>query len=322
VGLFVSIPQYERINIMSAKSFVTKFMYSLLSPKPQQVKEVEITDDIVYQADVLDRVAEQFISSLRPDVVSSLNGRLERGLALAKQWSVIRTPVTGKPRSYRVRSSDGYSFYKVDLDARTCECPDSQKGNICKHRIAAYYIEQANKMNPLKPLPIPTSPKSTISKPASPKPATPKPIPATTPLAPKSPTPEEILRRLGYTPEPKVARDDCPPSQTLGSLYRHYLHGEDLPPQPLKVTIQAITREKVMPHPTLPVEEKWCLWVGGLPQGLPNGILFGAKGEHDLLTVFGKVTVSELKGKSLLIHPQLLNIAGKPRYTIRFRGLK
>ena len=112
------------------------------------------------------------------------------------------------------------------------------------------------------------------------------------------------------------------PSQTLGMLYRRYLHGEDLPQEPLKVTIQEITREKVMPHPTLPIEEKWCLWVGGLPQGLPNGILFGAKGEHDLLSVFGKVNVSELKGKSLLIHPQLLNIAGKPRYTIRFRGLK
>ena len=301
---------------MSAKSFVTKFMYSLLSPKTHQVKEVSITEDIVYQADVLDRVAEQFISSLRPEVVSSLNGRLERGLALAKQWSVVHCPEADKPRCYRVRSSDGYSFYKVDLDARTCECPDSQKGNTCKHRIAAYYVEQANKMNPLKPKPVPVSP--------TPQPHThiTKPIAPTTPLAPKPPTTEELLRRLGFAPEPKVARDECPPSQTLGMLYRRYLHGEDLPQQPIKVTIQAITREKVMPHPTLPIEEKWCLWVGGLPQGLPNGILFGAKGEHDLLSVFGKVNVSELKGKSLLIHPQLLNIAGKPRYTIRFRGLK
>jgi hypothetical protein len=302
---------------MSAKSFVNKFMYSLLCPKIHKVREEVFTEDIVYQADVLDRVAEQFISSLKPEVVSSLNGRLERGLELAKQWSVVHCPEPDRPRAYHVRSSNGISFYKVDLDARTCDCPDSQKGNTCKHRIAAYYIEQANKLNPLKPSPVLTSPTQ-----ATPKPAALKPIPATTPLAPKSPTTEELLRRLGYAPEPKVARDECPPSQTLGLLYRRYLHGEDLPQQPIKVTIQAITREKVMPHSTLPIEEKWCLWVGGLPQGLPNGILFGSKGEHDLLTVFGKVSVSELKGKSLLIHPQLLNIAGKSRYTIRFRGLK
>ena len=41
VGLFVSIPQYERINIMSPKSLVTKFMYSLLSPKIHKVREGE-----------------------------------------------------------------------------------------------------------------------------------------------------------------------------------------------------------------------------------------------------------------------------------------
>ena len=214
---------------MSAKSFVTKFMYSLLSPKTHKVREEVFTEDIVYQADVLDRVAEQFISSLRPEVVSSLNGRLERGLALAKQWSVVHCPEAGKPRCYRVRSSDGYSFYKVDLDARSCECPDSQKGNTCKHRIAAYYIEQANRMNPLKPNPVPATPKPAASTPTHPNPSRPQPH-----SPPSLRRPEELLRRLGYAPEPKVARDECPPSQTLGTLYRRYLHGEDLPQQPIK----------------------------------------------------------------------------------------
>jgi hypothetical protein len=292
---------------MSPKTQVAKFIYSLLSPMIHQVKEVEVTEEIIHQADVLDLVAERFIASLRPEVVNALNGRLERGLTLAKSWSVVHCPERDKPRCYRVRSSDGSSLYRVDLDARTCECPDSQKGNTCKHRIAAYFVEQANMVSPLKPKSAPIVTKQT---------------PPSIPPTPKPPTPEELLRKLGFAPEPKVARDECPPSQTLGMLYRRYLHGEDLPQEPLKVTIQEITREKVMPHPTLPIEEKWCLWVGGLPKGLPNGILFGAKGEHDLLSVFGKVTVSELKGKSLLIHPQLLNIAGKPRYTIRFRGLK
>ena len=292
---------------MYAKSFISKFMYSLLSPKTHRVKEVEVTEEIVHQSDVLDLVAERFIASLKPEIVNALNGRLERGLALAKSWSVVHCPERDKPRCYRVRSSDGSSLYRVDLDARSCECMDSQKGNTCKHRIAAYYVEQANQINPLNPKPAPV-----VSTPAPPTP----------PPAPKPPTPEELLKKLGFTPDPRLNKDGTPGSQTLGLLYRRYLHGEDLPQEPLKVTIREITREKVMPHPTLPIEEKWCLWVGGLPQGLPNGILFGAKGEHDLLSVFGKVSVSELKGKSLLIHPQLLNIGGKPRYTIRFRGLK
>ena len=292
---------------MSTKTQVAKFMYSLLSPITHQVREVELTEPIVHQSDVLDLVAERFIASLKPEVVKALNGRLERGLELAKCWSVVHCPERDKPRCYRVRSSDGSSLYRVDLDARSCECPDSQKGNTCKHRIAAYYVEQANQLNPLKPKPAPIVTKQT---------------PPSTSQTSKPPTPEELLKKLGFAPEPKVNKDGTPSCQTLGMLYRRYLHGEDLPQEPLKVTIQEITREKVMPHPTLPIEEKWCLWVGGLPQGMPNGILFGAKGEHDLLSVFGKVKVSELKGKSLLIHPQLLNIAGKPRFTIRFRGLK
>ena len=148
---------------MSAKSQVAKFMYSLLSPKTHQVKEVEVTEDIVHQSDVLDLVAERFIASLKPEVVNALNGRLERGLELAKSWSVVHCPERDKPRCYRVRSSDGSSLYRVDLDARSCECPDSQKGNTCKHRIAAYYVEQANKMNPLKPNPVPASPKPTCT---------------------------------------------------------------------------------------------------------------------------------------------------------------
>ena len=111
--------------------------------------------------------------------------------------------------------------------------------------------------------------------------------------------------------------------QTLGMLYRRYLHGEDLPQEPLKSHHPGDHPGEghATSHLTHGRESGACGWVD-YPRELPNGILFGARGEHDLLSVFGKVNVTELKGKSLLIHPQLLNIAGKPRYTIRFRGLK
>jgi hypothetical protein len=81
-------------------------------------------------------VFERFSDRLK----ARLNGRQERALQLA-----LNGHVTHKGgRVYSVRSQEGKHHYLVNLDRKFCNCPDSRKGHLCKHRIAAYLIEQAN----------------------------------------------------------------------------------------------------------------------------------------------------------------------------------
>jgi len=62
--------------------------------------------------------------------------RETRGLALfAEHASQI---VEVSPYLYRVPSCSGGGFYRVDLGAGTCECPDHQyRVETCKHIVAA-----------------------------------------------------------------------------------------------------------------------------------------------------------------------------------------
>lgn len=42
------------------------------------------------------------------------------------------------PQSFEVQSQSGNGAYRVNLKARSCGCPDSGKGHVCKHRIASF----------------------------------------------------------------------------------------------------------------------------------------------------------------------------------------
>jgi hypothetical protein len=99
--------------------------------------------------ELFDKAATEFKASLPDHILMRLNGRFERGLALAKKGSA--TAWKGEPhpqyhRLFKVASSDPFHtpyFYKVDMDEDTCECPDFMKGNYCKHVIAAHIRYQA-----------------------------------------------------------------------------------------------------------------------------------------------------------------------------------
>ena len=90
---------------------------------------------------VLEQTARKVFESLPERLRGQLNGRQERALKLALEGHVTHKA----DRVYSVRSEDGKHAYLVNLEARTCTCPDYEKGNVCKHRLAAYLVEQATK---------------------------------------------------------------------------------------------------------------------------------------------------------------------------------
>ena len=105
----------------------------------------------------------------------------------------------------------------------------------------------------------------------------------------------------------------------LGTLYRQYVRGADLQGQIIAVSIQDVFKVEVKPPPHFNPVEKWCFKVQGLPSELPDQVLFGPKGEADLVQIFGNVEIEALKGKNIDIVPKQIKIAGKPHIAIVFR---
>jgi hypothetical protein len=99
--------------------------------------------------EVLESAAQAVLEALPAHIQSNLNGRLERGLALVTEGAVM--PYTDRSQPWRVnlfqvRSANPYKppfSYQVDLQALTCECPDFERGNHCKHLLAAQIHERA-----------------------------------------------------------------------------------------------------------------------------------------------------------------------------------
>lgn len=90
---------------------------------------------------VIEHTARKVFESFSEKMRSALNGRQERALRLALDGHVVHKSA----RIFTVRSEDNQHAYLVNLDKSFCTCPDSQKGNACKHRLAAYIFEQSMK---------------------------------------------------------------------------------------------------------------------------------------------------------------------------------
>lgn len=260
------------------------------------------------------KVANDYAAK-QPYKIFGVGARIERGLNMALEGKVFLEPTNTSPHRCKVISSDGLRSYLVDLDNKYCSCPDSQKGNHCKHRLASYFVLQAlANLEKSKQANKKTQPEKSI--PTSPS----KPFP----IVERKDLLETISKAAAQNkvaePVATTVAQPIPPQPAvrLGSLFRKYLHGEDLI-RPIQVSIEKLTQETVMPHPAKPPIHKWCLWVDGLPQGLPNGILFGPQGDRELTAIFGKVDIESLKGKKLEIYPHTITVAGQPRLAIRFR---
>jgi len=115
-------------------------------PNNHSIREVATmaAPQIVLPA-VIEQTAKRVFESFSEKVKQSLNGRQDRALKLALDGHVTHKA----QRIFNVRSEDDRHSYLVDLDKSFCTCPDSFKGNACKHRLAAYLIEQAMLVAPV-----------------------------------------------------------------------------------------------------------------------------------------------------------------------------
>lgn len=100
-------------------------------------------------ATVLEQTARQVFENFSDKLKATLNGRQERALKLAMEGHVSHK----SGRIFSVRSENGQHSYLVDLARSFCNCPDSQQGHVCKHRLAAYLVEQSTK--PVEDIPMP-----------------------------------------------------------------------------------------------------------------------------------------------------------------------
>jgi hypothetical protein len=116
---------------------------------------------------ILDQTARKVFEGFSEKLKASLNGREDRALKLA-----VEGHVTHKfARTFNVRSEDGEHSYLVNLEKSFCTCPDSQKGHVCKHRLAAYLVEQSMNVNQQIANTSPAEPVTPPQKPADPDPA-------------------------------------------------------------------------------------------------------------------------------------------------------
>ena len=125
------------------------FLYALSAMHYRSVQETAtIAASKTVPMEFINQAAVQFEFTLPQGFRMGLNGRFERGIEIAKAGGVRPFQDTfqqNKRRLYQVNSS---SFFKppylVDLDGKTCECPDHWKGHFCKHRVAASIFELAD----------------------------------------------------------------------------------------------------------------------------------------------------------------------------------
>ena len=68
--------------------------------------------------------------------------RINRAVEIAAKPGTIYNAKC-PPGEFDVRASSGRGWYHVNTKARTCTCPDSKKGHVCKHRLACWLFVEA-----------------------------------------------------------------------------------------------------------------------------------------------------------------------------------
>lgn len=93
----------------------------------------------------IERAAASWWSLFTPAQRERINGRFERGKAIALAGDVS---FTNDPQTYSIRSQSTKGNYRyivcLDADNRSCSCPDfvDAPGHVCKHIVAANILHK------------------------------------------------------------------------------------------------------------------------------------------------------------------------------------
>jgi len=80
-------------------------------------------------------LAIQALGKLHPQVIENANGRIERAIDILSNRDIAEVT----PTVFLVQAQTDESIsYRVDIAEKSCTCPDSARGNICKHRVAVW----------------------------------------------------------------------------------------------------------------------------------------------------------------------------------------
>ena len=123
---------------------------------------------------VLEQTARKVFESFSEKMKAALNGREDRALKLALEGHVTHKFA----RTFNVRSENGEHSYLVNLEKSFCTCPDSRQGSVCKHRLAAYLVEQSLKASQEIETRLPDEPASAAPGPVA---SNPPPMPQLNP---------------------------------------------------------------------------------------------------------------------------------------------
>ena len=149
---------------MNTNQLTTTITYALAVFKQRLLGEASPSyNSLTFPQPIINQAFEKFQVTLSFDLKDKLNGRLERGLAIAVSGGVMPADNQGQPNGfYKVVSSNPSNPpYLVDLHRRSCTCPDHWKGHFCKHRIAANIISIANQLSKTV-IPPPTARESIV----------------------------------------------------------------------------------------------------------------------------------------------------------------
>jgi len=97
---------------------------------------------------------------------------------------------------------------------------------------------------------------------------------------------------------------------------RKYATGADLNGNPVTVTIKAITQQKMRPHRTLDLQNKWVAYF----IETEKGVILSRTMATQIAKITGSKEASNWIGSQVTLYPEPMVVAGTPRIAIRFRA--